>query len=148
MKKNAFTLVELLIVLALVTLLLGLSLPYFANSLPTARLHEAARETAAMMRYAGTEARIENRDQTLIIDTNANTCAIEGKMSRTFPVDVQVKVIDPFLGEVRRGKYAMLFPSTGGAEGGTVVISTGTKAVSIRVDPIVGSVIEHDSVQQ
>jgi Tfp pilus assembly protein FimT len=134
-------LIELLIVLSLITLVLGLSLPYFTNSLPNARLEEAARETATMMRYAEAQVRLDNTDQTLVVDMDANRCSLEGKMDRAIPAGLRMKVIDPFLGEVATGKYRMIFPSTGSIEGATIVISSERKALSVMTDPIVGSVI-------
>lgn len=139
--EGAFTLVELLIVLSLICLVLGLALPFFESSLPNARLQEAAREAAAMMRYAREQAQADNRDQAFILDMDAGRYGIEGKMGRPIPPGVRVKVIDPFLGEVHKGRYTMLFPSTGGAEGGTIVISNEKKELSIMSDPIIGSIV-------
>ncbi len=96
------------------------------------------------MRYAGAQARIENKDQALVIDMDSGRYGIEGKIGRVIPAGMHLKAIDPFLGEVLRGKYTMLFPATGGAEGGTIVISNERKTVSLMPDPIVGSVIVKD----
>jgi general secretion pathway protein H len=144
-KEEGFTLVELLIVLSLITIVLGLSLPHFANSLPNARLQEAARELAAMMRYASAQASIDYRDQALVVDMDSNRCTVEGKGTKPMPEGVRVRVIDPLLGEIRQGKYTMLFFPSGGSEGGTIVVFNDRKSVSVKPDPIVGSVmVKHE----
>jgi hypothetical protein len=51
-------------------------------------------------------------------------------------------VIDPLSGEIRSGKYSILFYETGGIEGsGTIVLFTNKKTIKIELDPIVGSVV-------
>jgi hypothetical protein len=50
-------------------------------------------------------------------------------------------VIDPFSGEIIRGKYPIVFNATGGMSGGTILLSSGKKTVRIELDPITGAVL-------
>lgn len=136
-----FTLLEVILVLFLISLILGLSTVFFANTMPTNRLNATAREISATIRYARTLARVNSERQTLTIDLDSKLYGIEGSASKNIPDDINIKIIDPLLGEVHNGKYSITFYETGGIEGGTIVLSTKKKTVNIELDPIVGSVV-------
>jgi general secretion pathway protein H len=136
-----FTLLEVILVLFLISLILGLSTVFFANTMPSNRLNATAREISATIRYARTLARVNGEMHTLTIDLDSKLYWIEGSTSKKIPDDINIKIIDPLLGEVHNGKYPITFYETGGIEGGTIVLSTKKKTVNIELDPIVGSVV-------
>lgn len=139
--RAGFTLLEVTLVLFLICLILGLSTVFFANTLPSNRLNATAREISATIRYARTLARVNGEKHTLTIDLDSKLYGIEGRGSKNIPDDINIKIIDPLLGEVHNGKYSITFYETGAIEGGTIVLSTKKKTVNIEVDPIVGSVV-------
>ncbi|OPY70890.1 MAG: hypothetical protein A4E57_00205 [Syntrophorhabdaceae bacterium PtaU1.Bin034] len=138
---RGFTLLELIVVMALAGLVLGLVTLFFANALPSARLSSTARELSATIKQMKTLAENHGEDRTLIIDLDAGQYGAEDGRMRTFPAGVSVSVDDPAAGgEIRNGRYRIVFPATGGIEGGTVILRYRKKAVSIHIDPVVGSV--------
>ncbi len=139
MKKNGFTLLEIIIVLSLVTLVLGLSTVFFAGFLPSARLDAAGRELSGMIRHARSLSRMNMARQTVMIDLDGRTYGIEGRGVKALPPDAVIRVIDPFAGEIRRGKYPIVFNPTGGIAGGTILLSRGNKTIMIRMDPVTGA---------
>jgi len=136
-----FTLLELIIVLFLIVLILGLSTIFFANTLPSSRLNATAREMSATIRHAKHLALINGEKQTVTINLDSRNYGIEGVAHKNIPSAITIKVIDPLLGEIRNGEYPIIFSGTGGMEGGTIVLSTDKKTVSIELDPVVGSVV-------
>jgi general secretion pathway protein H len=141
-KKNAgFTLLELIIVLFLITLIIGLSAVMFASFLPSSRFDSTVRNISATMKYARSLAHMSGEFQTVTIDLDAKTYGIEGKGSKDIPPGVNIKIIDPFAGEVDEGKYRFVLYPGGGVEGGTVALWTAKKSVRIELDPIAGSLI-------
>ena len=141
LSKSGFTLLELIIVLFLMSLILGLSTIFFANSLPSSRLNAAAREMSATIRHARHLALINGEKQTMIINLDSRYYSIEGIARKNIPSGITLKVIDPLLGEIRKGEYPIIFNATGAMEGGTIVLSTEKKTVTIQLDPVVGSVV-------
>ena len=139
--NNGFTLLELIIVLFLTTLILGISTIFFANALPSSRLKATAREMAATIRYAKHLATIKGENQTLTIDLDSRSYGIEGRGYKSIPSDINVEIRDPYSGEIFRGKYLIAFNTLGAIEGGTIILSTKKKSVTIQLDPIVGSVV-------
>jgi general secretion pathway protein H len=138
---HGFTLLELLIVLFLITLMLGLSTIFFANTLPSAKLNATAREISATLRHAKDLALINGQEQTVTIDLDSKYYETEGISHKNIPSSINIKVIDPLLGEIRNGKYPFVFDATGGMEGGTIILSARKKTVRIQLDPVVGSVV-------
>ena len=141
MKKNGFTLLEIIIVLALITLILGLSSVFFAGSLPSAKANATGRELAGVIRHARSLARMSMESRNVVIDLDSRTYGIEGMAQKSFPPELLVKVIDPLSGEIAAGTFVILFSPAGGMSGGTIILSWGKKAIRIELDPIVGAVL-------
>jgi len=140
-KDHGFTLLELIIVLFLMTLILGMATLFFANVLPSNRLNATVRSVSATIREARSLARTDGQNQVVTIDFDSKTYGIEGRGSRNIPDDISIKVIDPVAGEVQQGKYQFILHSSGGIEGGTIVLWNAKKVVTIQPDPVVGSIV-------
>lgn len=141
MKKNGFTLLEIIIVLFLVTLILGLSTVFFAGYLPSVKVDATGREISGMIRHARSLARMNMERRTVMIDLDNRTYGIEGLGTKSFPPDAFIRVIDPFSGEIIRGKYPIVFNPAGGMSGGIIILSWGKKVIRIEMDPITGAVL-------
>ena len=141
MKKNGFTLLEIIIVLFLVTLILGLSTVFFAGYLPSAKVDATGREISGMIRHARSLARMNMESRSVVIDLDNRTYGIEGLATKSFPPDALIRVIDPFSGEIIRGKYPIVFNPAGGMSGGTIILSRRKKVIRIEMDPITGAVL-------
>ena len=142
-KRQGFTLLEVIIVLFLISLIMGLSALYFAHTLPTSKFSASARELAATIRYARTLAMIEGKIKALNIDLDAKRYGIEGRGSKSLDSGTAIMVLDPSVGdgEVLKGIYQLIFWPSGGVEGGTIVLVSGNKKIIIGLDPVVGSVV-------
>ena len=141
MKKQGFTLLEVIIVLLLISLILGLSAVFFSNTMPSSKLGAAVRELSATIRYARTLALIDGKLQTVNIDMDAKRYGIEGRGYKNIDPGISILVLDPSAGEVRTGIYHLIFQASGGVQGGTIILGIGKKAIGIELDPVVGSVV-------
>ena len=144
MKKNGFTLLEIIIVLSLVTLILGLSTVFFAGFLPSAKANAAGREISGMIRHARSLARMNMESRSVVIDLDNRTYGIEGLATKSFPPEALIRVIDPVSGEIFGGKYPIVFSPAEGMSGGTIILSWGKKTIRIELDPIAGAVLLKD----
>lgn len=138
--RAGFTLLELLIVLALVTLLAGISTVFFANTLPASRLSATARDISSTIRSARTLAQLNNEQQVITIDLDSKRYGLEGRSDKDIPPGIDIKVLDPFSGEIRNGTYQMRFNAFGTGSG-TVVVWNNKRSVSVQVDPVTGPVV-------
>ncbi|MEI6158020.1 MAG: prepilin-type N-terminal cleavage/methylation domain-containing protein [Atribacterota bacterium] len=136
MKKNGFTLLEVILVLFLITLIVGLSSVFFAGFLPSAKINATGREITGMIRHARSLARLNMESRTVLIDLDNRTYGIEGMATKYFPPDARIQVIDPFSdNEITRGQYPIVFYPIGGMTGGTIILSLGKKEIRINLDP-------------
>jgi general secretion pathway protein H len=139
-RAAGFILLELIIVLFLMAVILGLSAIFFANSLPGYRLNAAVRDISTTIKQARAYAKISNEQQVVTIDLENRQYFLEGHSPKDIPPDIAIKVIDPVEGEITDGKYHIVVHSTGGVEGGTLVLWNARKTLSIQMDPIIGTV--------
>lgn len=141
MKRQGFTLIELMIVLVLISLIIGLSAVYFARSMPSIKLGAAVRELSATIRHVRTLAMNDGKFRTLNIDLDAKRYGIEGLGYKSLDPGITIMVLDPSAGEVRKGIYPLVFQASGGVQGGTIILGSGKREISIGLDPVVGSVV-------
>lgn len=139
--SSGFTLLELIIVIFLITLMLGLSAVFFANTLPKGRFNATTRDIASTIRQARHLALINGEKQTITIDMDSRSYGIEGRGNKTLTSGINIRVIDPLAGDITRGKYHMAFHTTGSAEGGTVVLWNSSREARIHIDPVAGAMI-------
>lgn len=146
MKRNppGFTLLEIIIVLFLMTLILGLSVVFFSNFLPSVKFNAAGREIPAMIRHARSLARMNMESKTFVIDLDNKTYGIEGLAAKQISPDYAIKVIDPFAGEINRGKYSIVFNPAGPMGGGTIILAMRKKVLFIDIDPVTGAVLNRE----
>ncbi len=141
MKRNGFTLLEILIVLSLITVIVGLSSVFFAGFLPSAKFNATGREISGMIRHARSLARMNMESRTVMIDLDNRLYGIEGLETRSFPPDLLVRIVGPFSEEFIRGKYPIVINPAGIMGGGSIILSQGKKTIRIDLDPITGSVL-------
>ena len=74
MKKNAFTLIEMLVVLAIITIILGVGIPFFRGGSQRMRLKSALRGSIALFNYARMEA--ISRRKWVKVELGPSSCLI------------------------------------------------------------------------
>ena len=141
MGTHGFTLLEVIIVTLLITLVIGISTVFFANTLTSSTFNTTVRDISSSIRYARSLAQIHGERKTVTIDLDERTFTIEGKGAREIPSDMNIKIVDPLQGEIFEGKYQFIANALGGIQGGTIVLWNEKKTVSIQPDPIVGSLV-------
>ena len=85
MLKNpkGFTLFELMIVIAVISIMAMVTAPNLVNGLPTYRIKAAVRDCTSQLRYARSLAIKDKRDVTVSFDSDKGFCVIDG---RRFPL--------------------------------------------------------------
>jgi general secretion pathway protein H len=139
--RNGFTLLELLVVLAIMAMLLLIAIPPILSVLPQMEAKSGAREVAAALREARSRAILSNTEVIFSLDVNGHYFMISGdKQTHALPQDVnlslytaQQELVATTLGSIR------FFPD-GSSTGGRVGLSSARSSYNVTVNWVTGHV--------
>ncbi len=138
---GGFTLLELLLVLAIASLLFALVPPLFSAAVPGARLKSEARELAATLRQARNQAIIGNRDVSVVLETRPPRYRIGNAAPHDLPdglaLDMPGAAQEGIVEDQPRRLY---FYPDGSSSGETILLRQGERAYRLRVDWLLGDV--------
>ncbi|MEK6545927.1 MAG: GspH/FimT family pseudopilin [Nitrospinota bacterium] len=89
--QNGFTIIELVVTLAIFGIMLAIALPSFLSYLPTMRLKGAARDISSTLQSARMEAVSQNRDCNVSFDINNKSYIVSNpctNITTTLPTDI------------------------------------------------------------
>ena len=144
--ESGVTLLELLVVVALASVLLAVVVPSVGAGLRTLELRSAAQRLAASARYARDQAVHRQRFYELEIDAEAGTVTVTdfaGESQRSFelPGSVRVESISPEEtgGEFRGGmRRRFLFSPDGGSPAFEIVLGNERRKAVVTSNPLTG----------
>lgn len=139
--NRGFTLLELIIVIFLITIILGLSVFFFAGSTSSQRFNSSVRGMAATLKYAKALASLDGEGKTFSINLDMKTYGITGKKTANIPDGIGVKVTDPVNGDIYNGRYDIIFYPSGGLPGVTIWLWDKKRTARIDTDPVAGTVV-------
>jgi general secretion pathway protein H len=140
-RSRGFTLIELLVVMVVMIMILGLVPPMVASSLPGAKLKAAARELAAGLSQARSQAIASQREARLVLDVEERSYRVAGERREfRLPKDLELKLYtaQAELSNERQG--AIRFFPDGSSTGGRVTVSYGERAYEVDVEWLTGRV--------
>ncbi len=141
MKAKGFTLIELLVVMAVLALVLVAVPPFFSKGFPSATLKAAAREVAAGLRYARSEAVTRNREVVFTIDLDEASYTV-GANSRTmsWPDEIDVTLLTARSEQIDETSGTIRFFPDGSSTGGGITLALGARKYRVLVDWLNGQV--------
>jgi general secretion pathway protein H len=137
-----FTLVELLVVLAILGIAMAIALPRLLQPSPALQLDAAARTLIGAMRSTRSAAIAQNRELVFVLDVNSRTFASSVAREQTLPRDAQMalKIAEPERESPSRG--GIRFYPDGSASGGEIVLSLKDEEAKICVHWLTGHPVE------
>jgi general secretion pathway protein H len=145
-RMGGFTMMELLIVLAIMGIVAAFAMPYFGGSgVSTSALRGAARELAAGLRYARSEAVSKRHETFVAIDLAGRRFKVaDDPAEHALPKDAEIKLFTAQSDIVNDATGAIRFFPDGGSNGGRITVASGDRKFDIDVDWLTGRV----SIQQ
>jgi general secretion pathway protein H len=140
-RQRGLTLLELLIVLVLMGLMAAITLPMFGKGVSTSELRSSARQIAAGLRLARSEALTQRHEAFVVLDVAGKRFRVgsdprEHKLADGITLKLftaQNDLVDGNVGAIR------FFPD-GGSNGGRVTLAAGERKFEVDVDWLTGRV--------
>ena len=140
-RAGGVTLLELLIVLMLIALIAGVTIPVFSGGVSTTELKSAAREVAAGLRLARGQAISQRSEAVLELDVAARSFRVPpDPRVHTLPSGIDLKLFTAQRDLVNDQVGAVRFFADGGSNGGRITLAVGERKYDVDVDWLTGRV--------
>jgi general secretion pathway protein H len=140
-RQRGFTLIELMVVLAILGLAYALVPPLFSGALATAELKGATRQLAAGLRQVRNYAVVKRTEAVLTLDVENREFTMSGD-SRTYrlPRQVQLKLQTAQREAINDKIASIRFYADGSSDGGRVTLDSGERSFEVDVNWLTGRV--------
>ena len=142
---RGFTLVELLVVLAIAGLMMAVAPPLISSVMPGVELKAAARRTAGALRLAREIAIADGSDAAWVIDIDSNRYRIEGDhRGGSLPAGLDVELVAAEDEMQSDSVGAIRFFPDGSSTGGRVILKRGDGGYQVGVNWLTGRILIAD----
>ena len=141
MKEAGVTLLELLIVIALMAIVAAIVVPMFGGPVSTSELRATARQLAAGLRLARSEAVSERREAFLVLDIAGRRFKVDREpREHALPSRIELKLFTAQNDLVSENVGSIRFYPDGGSNGGRITVASGPRKFDVDVDWLTGRV--------
>lgn len=138
---RGLTLLEVLIVLALMAIVAGFVIPMFGGPISTSELRASARQLAAGLRLARSEAVSGRRETFLVLDVAGKRFKVDrNPQEYALPSRVELKLFTAQKDLVSGSVGSIRFFPDGGSNGGRITVASGSRKFDVDVDWLTGRV--------
>jgi type II secretion system protein H len=147
--ESGFTLLELVLVLLLMGLIAGFTLPFVASTLDRLKLQSEVRKISSALQFTRSEAISKKAIFTFNVDINENKYWLampkHNEVNQSKPIDKTVRILD-YQGAnetLKEGSFIILFYPSGNSSGGTLRFKSindkdENNIYAVIIDPIIG----------
>ena len=141
MQQRGFTLLEIMVVLAIAAIMMTVVPPLISKAMPGAQLKSATRQVAAGLRYARNSSLTTDKETTLMLDLESKSFNLSGQ-KKTYRIDedLEITLLTADSEMVSENKGAIRFFPEGGSTGGRISLATEKRKYAVDVDWLTGKV--------
>ena len=140
-REQGVTLLELIIVISLMAILTAVVIPMFGGGVSTTELRGSARQIAAGLRMARSEALAQRRETFLVLDVAGKRFKVDqDPREHKLPSGIDLKLFTAQNDLVDATTGAIRFFPDGGSNGGRITLAAGTRKYEVDVDWLTGRV--------
>jgi len=144
LRTRGFTLVEIVVVVALIGLVFSLIAVSVGDGLQGAKVRAASRDLAAALRYTRTQAIVKRESQALTLDVDARSYTAPGKAMVELPKQMSMKLLTAASEQVGEGVGRIRFFPDGSSTGGHIELLREQAVWGIDVAWLTGEVTLRD----
>lgn len=141
---RGFTLVELLVVMAIAGLMLAVTPPLISAALPGVELKAAARRTAGALRVTRERAISSGRDQVWQIDIETQRYQMAGGREGRLPGGIELRLFAAQREMLSEQRGGIRFYPDGSSTGGRVVLARAGRGYQVGVNWLTGRILIAD----
>ena len=139
MRRSGFTLVELIVVLAILAGIAALVAPSFSRTVASARLRTAASDVRSTFARARALAVASARERSAVFDLSRGEFGVDNEAVRVLPESIRLEALLSGGDRVDRGSVRVrFFPDGGGEKVEISVTALDGGALRVTVDPLTG----------
>lgn len=140
-RARGVSLLELLIVLMIIAFVSAIAIPMLSGGVSNTELRSAARQLAAGLRLARSEAVTQRRETFLVVDLAGRRFKVD-REAREYPLprNVELKLFTAQKDLVDDKVGAIRFYPDGGSNGGRITLASGERKYEVDVDWLTGRV--------
>ncbi|MEY2699456.1 MAG: type secretion system protein GspH [Pseudomonadota bacterium] len=143
MRSAGFTLIELMVVLAVVGLLAGVTVPQMGPAMAAARIKSSGRDVASALRHTRALAISQHRPCQFFLDMRQHVYQLcDGRKRYALPSALEIKLDTASTLLVSDHQGSIEFYPDGSSSGGRVTIRYGQRGVQLDVNWLTGMVTE------
>lgn len=140
-RSRGMTLIEILVVLAIIALLAAIALPMLGPGASTMEMKQAARQLASGLRLARSEAVATRQEMFVTLDLEGRRFKVaRDPKEYPLPKAVEIKLFTAQNDIVDEKTGAIRFFPDGGSNGGRITLSAGERRYEVDVDWLTGRV--------
>lgn len=139
--QGGFTLIELLVVIVIMGLAYALAAPLVFSGLTGAELKATARQLAAGLRKARSDAVYHRREEVLTLDLENRQFQLSGQTKlHKLPKSVAIEIFTAQSERVSQTSASIRFFADGGSTGGRITVSSRERSYGVDVNWLTGQV--------
>ncbi len=140
MKRDGFTLIEVLVVMVMLAIIAGTVAFNMSGSLKASKIRAASKDLVAALRYTRSQAVVKHKEQRLFIDVEKKAYQAPGKEKVMFPEGMELKVFAAESEIPSDTQAGFRFFSDGSSTGGRVTLIYGERFWRINVAWLTGEI--------
>jgi general secretion pathway protein H len=139
-QRSGFTLIEVLVVIALIALIGSMTAVAMSGGLQGIRLRAASKEIATQLRFTRAQAIASGQPQRFVINPSGHLYAAPGKPNGRIPAQLEVSFYGARQASAQAGEGAIVFYPDGASTGGNVQLTSSQATRRISVAWLTGEV--------
>ena len=139
-RARGFTLIEIIVVIALIGVVATVAALSFSRSLSGARIEAASRDLVAALRYTRGQAIVKGEQKVLTLDLENNTYQAPAKAAIDLPKDMELRLTTAQQELVDENKGGIRFFPDGSSTGGNIAVVLGEREWKINVGWLTGEI--------